>query len=188
MPVIQGILLAAGSSRRFGSNKLMYPLTDGTPMSVLAARSLLGAVTNVTAVVRSKDRALIEVLNTEGLSVTCCESSYRGMGASLACGIKATQHAEAWIVALADMPYIRISTITAVYEALRGGASLAAPFYSGKRGHPVGIGGIFRKRLLELREDFGARWILDRYKCALRPIAVNDPGILQDIDTPANIG
>lgn len=186
--MIQGILLAAGSSLRFGSNKLMYPLADGTPIAVAAARSLIGAITQVTAVVRSEDRALIELLSAESLRVIRCESAHRGMGASLACGIRATPRAEAWIVALADMPYIRTSTITAVHDALRKGAPLVAPYYSGRRGHPVGIGAMFREQLLDLRDDFGARWILHHYKRDLSPIPVNDSGILQDIDTPADIG
>lgn len=186
--MIQGILLAAGSSCRFGSNKLMFALPDGSPVSVAAARSLVGAVTQVTAVVRSQDTALMNLLSAEGLSLTPCATAHRGMGASLACGVRATRDAKAWIVALADMPYIRTLTITAIYKALFEGAPLVAPFYSGKRGHPVGFGSIFREQLLDLREDFGARWVLDRHKSDLISIPVDDPGILQDIDTTADIG
>ncbi|MDS4069952.1 MAG: NTP transferase domain-containing protein, partial [Candidatus Competibacter sp.] len=32
----QGILLAAGFSRRFGANKLLQPLADGVPMALAA--------------------------------------------------------------------------------------------------------------------------------------------------------
>ena len=32
-----GILLAAGSARRFGAHKLLQPLADGTPVGVAAA-------------------------------------------------------------------------------------------------------------------------------------------------------
>jgi molybdenum cofactor cytidylyltransferase len=186
--VIQGILLAAGSSRRFGSNKLLHPLADGTLMAVAAARTLVAVSGNAMAVVRQEDVLLMKELAAEGLGVTVCKDAHRGMGASLASGIRATLQADGWIIALADMPYIRTSTITAVYEALRDGAPLVAPVHAGERGHPVAIGGLFREQLLMLRDDFGARKLLNRYDRSLKCIQIDDPGILQDIDIPADIG
>ena len=35
-----GILLAAGKSQRFGSNKLLHPVTDNTPMLLVSAQKL----------------------------------------------------------------------------------------------------------------------------------------------------
>lgn len=49
---IVGILLAAGRGSRFGSDKLLHPLADGTPMAVAAAASLLQACGRVIAVLR----------------------------------------------------------------------------------------------------------------------------------------
>ena len=41
---IAGILLAAGHSRRFShGNKLLYPLQDGLPTALIAARNLVAA-------------------------------------------------------------------------------------------------------------------------------------------------
>jgi Uncharacterized MobA-related protein len=53
------------------------------------------------------------------------------MGASLAAGIEASDDAEGWIVALADMPRIATPTIEEVARGLDGGASIVAPFYQG---------------------------------------------------------
>ncbi|MHB1290933.1 MAG: NTP transferase domain-containing protein, partial [Sulfuricella sp.] len=39
--MITGILLAAGAGTRFGGDKLQFPLPDGTPIGVKAARNLL---------------------------------------------------------------------------------------------------------------------------------------------------
>ena len=49
---ITGILLAAGSARRFGSNKLLHPLLTGVPIAVTAARRLLAVLPRCVAVVR----------------------------------------------------------------------------------------------------------------------------------------
>jgi len=52
----QGILLAAGFSRRFGANKLLHPLADGIPIALAAARRLRAALPEVLAVVNPRIR------------------------------------------------------------------------------------------------------------------------------------
>lgn len=47
---IVGILLAGGSARRFGADKLLHPLPDGVPIAVAAARNLAAALPRVVAV------------------------------------------------------------------------------------------------------------------------------------------
>ncbi|HVL37716.1 MAG TPA: NTP transferase domain-containing protein, partial [Burkholderiales bacterium] len=88
-------------------------------------------------------------------------------------------------VALADMPFVRPSTIAAVREALAAGAPLAAPYFRSRRGHPVGIAGGFHRELVALRGDEGARRLLAAHR--VRKIPVGDPGVLRDIDTPADL-
>ena len=51
-----------------------------------------------------------------------------------------------WVVALADMPWIRTETIAAVADALARGAMIAAPDYAGVRGHPVGFAATLLRR------------------------------------------
>ena len=41
---MQGILLAAGRSSRFGADKLLQPMPDGTRVAVAAARALVTAL------------------------------------------------------------------------------------------------------------------------------------------------
>ena len=60
---ICAILLAAGSGSRFGGDKLLHPLADGTPIGVQAARNLLAAAPDVIAVVRPGDFRLLTCLS-----------------------------------------------------------------------------------------------------------------------------
>src|SRR5690242_6988872 len=69
---IIGILLAAGTGSRFGGDKLLHPLPDGVAIAAHAARNLLGAGLNVTAVVRPGDFPLADMLEQEGCAVTVC--------------------------------------------------------------------------------------------------------------------
>jgi molybdenum cofactor cytidylyltransferase len=182
---IVGLLLAAGSASRFGSDKLRHRLPHGVPIAVQAARNLKSELAAVFAVVRSSEmRALF---SDEGCEAVVCENAAEGMGASLACAARAAGEADGYIVALADMPFVRPSTIAAVRETLEKGAALAAPYYRARRGHPVGISGRFYDELAALRGDEGARHLLAARERELVKIPVGDPGVIRDIDRPEDL-
>lgn len=185
---VVAILLAAGSAKRFGSDKLLHTLPHEVPIAIQAARHLSAVFEkNVLAVVRPEATALSGLLRSEGCKVVVCENATEGMGASLACGVRAAAGAEGFVVALADMPFIRASTIAAVRDALAAGAPLAAPYFRARRGHPVGIGGSFRAELEALQGDEGARRLLEAHAGELVKIPVGDPGAIRDIDTPGDL-
>jgi len=184
---ISGILLAAGNGERFGGHKLLHPLTDGTPLGVAAARHLLAVLPDSIAVVREDDEVLSGLLSDEGMTVITCANAHLGMGASLATGVLATFGVDAWVIALADMPFVRSRTIWEIATLMQRGALLAAPFYQGQRGHPVGVSQMFRDELLRLTGDQGAREVLANYSARLKRHEVDDPGVLIDVDVPADI-
>jgi molybdenum cofactor cytidylyltransferase len=179
---ITGILLAAGYSRRFGSDKLLHPLADQTPMALVAARHLRAAVDELLIVIRPESKILIDLLQREQFSVVTCEEAATGMGASLACGIKASANAQAWLIALADMPFIQVQTIEKLANLLRQGAAIVAPQYQGRRGHPVGFHGRFYQPLSQLHGEQGARLLLQRYHNQLTLFTCEDQGTVWDID------
>jgi molybdenum cofactor cytidylyltransferase len=184
---IAGILLAAGRGTRFGGHKLLYPISDATPLGVVAARHLLAALPNSLAVVRSDDAILSARLSAAGMRVVVCDQADQGMGMSLSAGVAASGDAPGWVIALADMPFVEPDTIRSVVALLQQGTPLAAPSYRGQRGHPVGFGLAFREQLLALRGDQGARDLLTRHASQLVLLPVDDPGILADVDTPTDI-
>ena len=155
-------------------------------IAVQAARHLKSQVP-VVVVLRPGSEELAAALKGEGCEVVTCENASQGMGASLACGARATPKAEAWLVALGDMPFVRPTSIAAVRSALEGGAALAAPFFRARRGHPVGIGARFRQDLLALRGDEGAKALLANHSAELLKIPVGDPGVIRDIDRPEDL-
>ena len=187
MARIVGLLLAAGHGRRFGGDKLLQPLADGTPVAVAAARALKAACADSIAVLRPEQDALAALLEAEGLRVVRCAAARSGMGYSLAAGVAASRDARGWLVALADMPCIRVATLQAVAELIGGGAALAAPSYAGRRGHPVGFAARWRGALLALEGDEGARAILQQSRFLLHVLETDDPGVLQDVDSPADL-
>ena len=184
---ILGLLLAAGSATRFGSDKLLHRLPHGVPIAVQAARHLHSVVPVVHAVVKPGADDLARRLEDEGCQIVVCENAAEGMGASLACAVRAAGRADGYLVALADMPFVRSASIAAVRDALAAGAPLAAPYWRAKRGHPVGISGAFFEQLVASGGDEGARDILRKNQDRLRKVPVGDPGVIRDIDTPGDL-
>ena len=182
-----GLLLAAGSATRFGSDKLRHPLPHGVSIAVQAARHLKAEMENVIAVVRPNQNDFLENLTAEGCRVIVCENAAEGMGASLACAARAAGRADGYLVALADMPFVRPSSIAAVRDAIAAGAPLAAPYFRAQRGHPAGISGSFYEELLSLRGDEGAKHLLAAHAARMVKIPVGDPGVIRDIDTPEDL-
>jgi molybdenum cofactor cytidylyltransferase len=156
-------------------------------MAVSAARHLVQGVAAAIAVVRPGDEALARLLEDEGLGIVTLPDADRGMGASLAAGIAATQNALGWVIALADMPFIRPETVREIAACLSRGAPLVTPAYRGRRGHPVGLAARYRATLLALQGEVGARALLERESARLWTLATDDPGVITDIDTPEDL-
>lgn len=166
-------------------NKLLQPLADGDTIAVAAARTLLSCVPVVIAVVREEGDAVAAALASAGCIVRPCADAHHGMGNSLAHGVHYAAEAAGWIVALADMPYVKPDTVTQLANALTNGAAIAMPVCGQQRGHPVAFSAHHLSALLALRGDQGARALLDT--CPVVRIAVDDPGIYRDIDTQEDL-
>lgn len=183
-----GLLLAAGKSSRFrraaGGDKLLCAVPPGLPRQGLAVvlaslAPLREALDQVHAVVDRDNAAVGDLLRDAGCPVLMVDSD--GIGRSIALGVGRTAEAGGWLIALADMPFIRAETIAAVAAALAE-ATLVVPCHQGRRGHPVGFGRRFGPSLAALGGDQGARDLMKDHPPL--DLELGDPGILLDIDHP----
>lgn len=190
---LTGILLAAGRGRRFDPagrrNKLLQRLPDGELVVAASAGKLLAVFARVVAVAPPDDGGVADILRQLGCEVTVCPDADHGMGLSLAHAIRHSLHGQpprqGWLVALGDMPFVDPSTLHALAAAIGDGAAIAAPTFDGRRGNPVAFDAAHRDDLLALDGDQGARRLL--ISNPVTTIAVPDPGILCDIDSPSDL-
>lgn len=193
MSELVGLLLAAGRGRRFDAygrnHKLLALLPDGKPVALACALTLLTALPRVVALLpKSDDENIVRLshlLSDAGCSVVHVPESENGMGHTLAAGVAASSTAAGWVVQPADMPWVQASSCAVVVKALQAGAQIAVPTYLGQRGHPVGFYAGCRDALRALQGDRGARELLDHW--TVDKIAVDDAGVLRDIDIPADL-
>ncbi len=193
--MIATILLAAGESRRMGRPKALLPVGDTTFLgrildSLAAATSPEMGPIRVVLGSRAGDiRSASEgVLARHAGRALVLENSFWRLGqvSSLRVGLEGLEAtgAEAALVVLVDHPLVEPRTIDAVVAGWRERKrSIVIPTFRGRRGHPV----VFPRALFpELRtapDQVGARAVVLAHRSEVVEVAVEDEGIVKDIDT-----
>ncbi|MEO8031808.1 MAG: nucleotidyltransferase family protein [Gemmatimonadota bacterium] len=144
------LILAAGESRRFGSQKLLAPLHGrpliGWTMAALETARARGLVGGVLVVVRAKDHELRQSLQPGVDRVVRPAGSAPALSDSLRAGIAAlasrdTPVVPAVLICLADQPGLRPDVIAALVNDWRSGKGLVLrPRYADQPdepGHPL---------------------------------------------------
>jgi molybdenum cofactor cytidylyltransferase len=137
-----------------------------------------GLVKRVLVTTEARPQAM-RMAQAYGCEVVSIEST--GMGDSIAAGVAACPDADGWLIVLGDMPFILPSSIERVVAAIADDA-VSVPVQEGEFGHPVGFGRSFGLGLQGLSGDRGARPLFKQGRVV--EIAVDDPGVLWDIDVP----
>jgi molybdenum cofactor cytidylyltransferase len=182
------IVLAAGQGSRYraagGADKLLAAsLAAASSPPVLAATlaNLRGVAERLLVVTRADNLPLREWLSANAADCGVLALDTRGLGHSLAQAVAHAPVARGWLVALADMPYVRPRTLREIAAAIRED-NLVVPTYDDRPGHPRGIGSAHRDALLQLDGDRGAQALFVAHP--VLALALTDPGVLQDIDHP----
>lgn len=180
------IILAAGSATRFGSDKRVARLPDGRRVIDATLGSARASGLPLLVCLRAQDHRLAAELVAPGITCLQCRRADEGLGGTLA---EAIGHAAAWdgaLVALADMPWIEPATYRAVARSLTAD-TICQPVFGDAPGHPVGFGAAFFGELAALGGDAGGRALLQAHPDAVRAVAVEDPAVRRDVDSPADL-
>ena len=179
---IAGLLLAAGSGRRFGGDKRRALLPNGRGLLEQSLSTLYPNVDRVVIVVKTEEAWLRSLLARFANTQVLCVPDTGGVGDSLAAAIQfvaADPTVDGVLVALADMPWLNPDTLQKLVAALAQ-YPLVAPCYQGRRGHPVGFARRYFPPLAQCRGDRGAQSLLATEVVHLCP--VKDGGVLGDVD------
>ena len=177
------LVLAAGHSRRFGSDKRLYSLEDDKPMLQVTLENVLRSGAPCRVCVREGDTGIVGRLQDLAVEAIPCVNATEGMGATLAEGVSACADWDALLVALGDMPWVQTETYARLLSALDAN-TIVQPVYQQKTGNPVGFGRRFYPLLRALQGEGGGRHILQDYPDQVRLVQVDDAGICRDLDIP----
>jgi molybdenum cofactor cytidylyltransferase len=201
------IYLAAGYSRRFGTNKLLAPY-NGTPMyrvllnrlvRILETDELVKDITVVTQYREIEDE-VNQIGRKTGLPVRCVinPDPSRGISSSIKCAVKYLMEANtasqpvdshkndsdrALIFFVADTPHLAEETVLRfIHTFAQSGKRLACIGRDGEMGNPGGFGAEFIPELMELEGDRGGKRILLAHKDDVFIFSDTKPEELEDID------
>jgi molybdenum cofactor cytidylyltransferase len=202
--MIHIIYMAAGNSRRFGSNKLLYEL-DGKPMYRHLLDHLVeikdrynklksdSPVIDITVVTRYR-----EVLDYCACIPDChavlSPDSEKGISYTIKAGIMAVQEQKKtgmqdyYMFAVADQPYLKSQSVIKLIDKVLENKGNIRLIFSLRCGDAVGNPCVFHSslisQLLSLEGDKGGRSVAKKYDCVYVDIA--DELELMDIDTLSN--
>lgn len=185
------VMLAAGNSRRFGGNKLLYEV-DGTPMYVHALEQLIRVKkereeqqkeTDLKITVVTQYEKIAETANEKRIQVLFNPHPEQGISSSIKIGLEANQEADAVLFTVSDQPWLSWKTISALINTFcNSEKGIACVSYQEKMGNPC----IFRKKyyeeLLALNGDKGGKKVMMRYLEDTLILEVSDGRELEDID------
>jgi molybdenum cofactor cytidylyltransferase len=186
-PRVAAVVLAAGSSRRMGRNKLLLDL-GGETLVRRAVRAAVEAGVDEVVVVLGHEEPRVRA-ELAGLACTPLVNAdhAEGAGTSVRTGVRhASASADAIVIVLADMPFVTaemIAALVARYRAAR--PPLVASRYGDVQAPPTLYDRALFEELLQIPGERGAKQVVRRHEREAMVVAWPE-GALRDIDVPAD--
>jgi len=180
------VVLAAGKGSRFhgSAHKLEQDLGDLSVLDNTLRNAIESRLPVVVVVTQALAAGAARIVAARDVVVVPQALAALGMGHSIAAGVAARADAPGWLLLPGDMPMVKPATLLAVAAAL-GQHPVAYAQHQGRRGHPVGFAAELYSELMMLSGDEGARRLIARYPAI--GVDVDDPGVLLDLDTEADL-
>lgn len=189
-----GIVLAAGASRRMGTAKAGLQLDGRTFLEHGLAALADGGVDRLLVVTGADPASVIAALPAgRDVAVVHNVAPERGQLSSLKVAlahvVAAWPEVTAAVVDLVDHPAVRATTVRALLDAAlaQPACPIVVPVHGDQRGHPVVFARDVWDELLATDDDLGARAVVRADPSRVTLLEVDDPGILIDVDTPADL-
>jgi molybdenum cofactor cytidylyltransferase len=191
--VIDGILLAAGLSRRFGRPKQVVEWR-GKPLIVHVAETALASQLREVVVVlgyaaSEVRRALAPLAQQERFRIVFNAEYEEGQASSIRRGLRALDpSADAAMFLTCDQPLLIPAVLDALIEAfVRYRPLICYPVYEGGRGSPVIFAAELFPELMKLTGDVGGRVLIERYRARVHEQRIPSAQPLRDVDTPEDL-
>lgn len=185
--MIAGLILAAGESSRMGADKALLTYRGRTFLETILQTLAEAGIDRRAVVLGHHAEEIQRAVNLQGVDVIVNPDYRRGQTSSLQAGLRALGSAEleAVVLWLVDHPAVSAEVVKRLVTGFRQSAAPAVvPTFHGQRGHPVLISRVLFKNLLDLSPQEGANTVIRKYRDATQFVAVEERGILLDVDDP----
>ncbi len=183
--MICAVVLAAGESRRMGSQKLLLPWAGKTVIEQIVDQLLLSRVDRIYIVTGHDHERLIQTLREYPVELVYNQGYSAGMLSSVRCGIRALPAAYTGVlVALGDQPWLRTQTVNALIDHFLAHPKIVLPVHQNRRGHPLLFARQYSDRILSHYDSVGLRGLLQEYAQDVQEVLIDAEGVLLDLDVP----
>ena len=185
--MISAIILAAGQSKRFGSdNKLIKKYNKKYLINHIIGTLLKSKVNKIIVVLgfqKSKVRKV--TVKNKKINFVFNKNYKSGMASSIKTGLKRISKRNiGFLIVQADMPLISKKIINSLCYAIRKkNKEIVAPIYKRNIGNPIGFKSSMIKILNKTKGDSGAKKMIIRNKKKLGLIKVDSNSIFKDFNT-----
>jgi molybdenum cofactor cytidylyltransferase len=182
---VAAIVLAAGMSRRMGVPKQLLRVGDKTILERTLENVRASNASEIVLVLGHAADEIQKRIATQDLKIVLNHGYEQGMGTSLRSGLmEVTADVKAAIIVLADQPWISAGTLNRLIACHQERKpQIIIPTYRGFRGNPVLLDRSVFAEVQSLNGDVGCRAIFGDHTEGIVKLAVDDPGILLDIDS-----
>ena len=186
------ILLAAGSARRFGENKLLRPL-NGKPLYAHGLAALLAAARerpNADVTVASRTPEILAAARAAGAKAVESPLSEQGLSFTIKAALDSLEPLEKsdyLLFAVADQPYLTAASVAALLEQAAPPTRGATLCFGDKVGSPTLFSASLAGQLRALEGDRGGRAVLRALGGACLRVQAESERELEDIDLPEQL-
>jgi len=183
---LPGIILAAGNSRRMGKNKLLLPFRNKAILQHVIDAAHLSSLSPLILVTGADNSSILKAIDIRSALVIKNPARDGGYGSSLQAGLAAVQESCKGVMFLpGDQPLLCSSTIEKLIAAFQKEPDRwIAPSWNSQRGNPVITPASWFYSIFALKGDTGPREHLKDPAAKLKIVAVEDRGVIFDIDSP----
>lgn len=184
--MISAIVLAAGSSRRMGTQKLLLPFGRGTVIEHIVDQLIESSVKDIRIVTGHKGLQIADVLSDRDISMVTNPDHGSGMLSSVRCGLSGLpENCHAVMVLLGDQPSITSDLINQLIHAFeKTNKGIAVPLYNCKRGHPLLFPISYIPEIMKSFNNVGLRGLLVAHPDDIFELRVSSPSVISDMDLP----
>lgn len=179
-----GILLAAGLSKRFGSNKLLFNIQNQPLVRRTALCLLESGIDDLWVIVGHQADHVMAVLEDLPVHFIFNQQYQQGRMHSVHVGWEnIPDDVEGVLICPADLPNLELLDIQQVIsEFQRLKNALIIPYFNQQRGHPIAIPAHYRQQILDYLPRGGCRAFIAEHPQLVHALQTNSSNIINDLD------
>ena len=182
--MISAILLAAGTSSRYGKDNKLLIKYKKKPLLSYSLKALLKSKVKDIVIVLGKDKQKIleKIPQNKKIKVVFNKNYKKGMASSILTGLrKINKNSNGFMVCLSDMPKIKFYTYNKIINHFNKNRKIpSVPYYKNRNGNPVCFPISFRYKIKNIKGDKGAKKIL--LMNSFNKVNIKSNSILIDFD------